>query len=166
MHFSVEKVDEILSVTAFHNVLVFTLSGTIRREHLQHVARIMEDALAAYPKGIAGVSLGAEGATAPAIELRNDISAIGERFAGRLLLGVTIIEDAGIFAAARRAFMRGTLLLMRRSKVVISSTIEDAARRLAAVAVQADGTPLAQAEVLALLRFCQRHLEEQSSRRS
>ncbi len=166
MHFSVEKVDEILSVSAFHNVLVFTLSGTIRREHLQPMARIMEDALAAYPNGIAVASLGAPGTTAPALELRNDISAMSERFAGRLLLGVTIIEDTGIFAAARRAFMRGALLLTRRSNIVISSSIEDAARRLAAVAAQADGTPLSQAEILGLLRFCQRHLEENSARRS
>ena len=166
MHFSVEKVDEILSVTAFHNLLVFTLSGTVRREHIQHIGRIMEDALAAYPKGIAVASLGAPGTTAPALELRNDLSAIGERFAGRMLLGMPIIDDTGIFASARRAFMRGTLLLMRRSKVVVSSSIDDAARRLAAVAAQADGTPLSQAEVTALLRFCQRHLEEHHSRRS
>lgn len=165
MHFSVEKIDEVLSVTAFHNVVAFMLTAAPRREQLQHVSRVMEDALAAYPHGIATVSLLSEGVTAPSIDLRSEISAMIERFAGRLLLGISIIDDRGIFAAARRAFMRGMLLLLRRSRVVIATSIEDAARHLSAVAVQADGTPVPQAELLALLRSCQRHLEEIAAKR-
>jgi len=160
MPFSVEKIDDLMHITVFHNVVVLLMMGTMKAAHVEPIGRYMEDTISAHPRGVIVASLLAASVPAPGFALRAHIRSLYVRFGDRLLLGMPIVDERGIFAAARRAFMRGLLLILGAGKLVVASSIEDAARLAGPIAMKADGTPVSERELLALFCFCEQHLGE------
>ena len=160
MAFSVEKIDDLMHITVFHNVVVLLMTGTMKAAHTEPLARYIEDTINAHPRGVVVSSMLAASVPAPGLELRAHIRSLYVRFGDRLLLGMPIVDERGIFAAARRAFMRGLLLILGGRKLTVAGSVEDAARLAAPFANKADGSPIPVPELLALFRFCESHFGE------
>jgi hypothetical protein len=156
--------DSVFRIAFWRNVVIIEVAGKIDLLHMRQLARRYREALVENPAGIlsfavlrAGVPIAPADARAESAQFMKDL---GDSV---LRVGMTI-EAKGVLAQAMHTVIRGINVLVRKPRLVIYRSVEEAVTSLAPLVVASEPGADLPAELLAAVRLVRSGYEPQSER--
>jgi len=157
MQITFERLDALVEIATFHNLVALLARGPYKVEHAEAVNAALNEVLIRHPGGIVVTSL-LDGPVPPLFTARTPMRELIARLGDRLLLAMPILDGNGLESYARVAFLRGLQLVINRPTLVIARSVDEAVRRAAPLVRRADGVQVPHGDVVAFFAACEERL--------
>jgi hypothetical protein len=151
------RIDELMEVGIFHNVLVFVSRGPFKAQQTERINAIIDEVLVEHPGGVV-LSAMIESAVPSFFSARAAMLSTFTRLGPKLLMVMPIVDGTGIGDHARAAFLRGLQLLVNRPNLAVARSLDEAVCRILPLACHAGGRPVSHAELVGLFAACQQRI--------